>query len=241
MQWGGPENDLAYDVASDDAGNPSIFLRAGTDFFVTSATQSLTRVQAGYNIVRLDTNGLLTHTFPVHIEATGEINDPHIALGSGGAVFICALDIARNQFFVTKATPAGTGWTRYLDPSVGQQPFLGLGRQSRMDLCVDSKDNVYLTGVFGSRADFGDGVVLTASTGEAFVVKYASGGQCLGALAMGAGMGVTILLAPDEQALYINGWSAGGQIMGVSVPRQDQPRQGILRPGAFLVKLNLGK
>jgi hypothetical protein len=63
----------------------------------------------------------------------------------------------------------------------------------------------------------------------------------LGALKMGAGMGCTIRLAPDEQSLYINGWSAGGNIMGVSVPRQDDVRNGILRPGAFLVKLKVGK
>jgi hypothetical protein len=248
-QWGGTENDLAYDVASDDTGNPTIFLRAGSEFGITSATQSLVRMQRGYNIVTLDTNGLLTKTYAVPLQATGEIMDPHIALGKNRTVFICAFDVVRQQFFLAKAAPSGLVWTRYFDKSVGEQPFLGLGRESRMDLCVDSKDNVYLTGVFGTNVSFGEPsssipdslTSLKGSTGEAFVVKYSTNNQCLGALKMGAGMGCTIRLAPDEQSLYVNGWSAGGNIMGVRVPRQDDPRNGVLRPGAFLVKLKLGK
>jgi len=57
---------------------------------------------------------------------------------------------------------------------------------------------------------------------------------------MGDGLGVTVRLSPDEKALYVNGW-AEGSIMGTYIPNQDIPRQGILRPGAFLVKLKLTK
>jgi hypothetical protein len=107
-QWGGAENDLAYDVASDDIGNATIFLRAGSDFGITSATQSLVRMKTGYNIVRLDTNGLLTETFPVALEATGEITDAQIALGKNGAVYILALDEAKKQYFLAKVNRSGT-------------------------------------------------------------------------------------------------------------------------------------
>ena len=118
LQWGGPENDLAYDVASDNIGNATIFLRAGTPFPITSATRTLVNVQTGYNIVRLDTNGLLTETFPVSLQATGEITDTQIAHGKGGAVYILAKDEVKKQYFLAKVSRSGTAWIRYLPPAV---------------------------------------------------------------------------------------------------------------------------
>ncbi len=246
-QWGGTENDLAYDVASDDVGNPTIFLRAGSEFGITSATQSIVRMKTGYNIVTLDTNGLLTKTYPVPLEATGEITDAKIALGKSGSVYILALDEARKQYFLTKTSQAGTAWTHYLPKEVGTASLGGNtgGREGRMDLCADGNDNIYITGNVYNTVDFGNGTTLTAQTPpaqghDAFVAKYSPQNVCLGALSLGSGMGVTIRLSPDETALYVNGW-ATGKIMGVDIPDQSDPRNGVLRPGAFLVKLKLGK
>jgi hypothetical protein len=239
LHWGGEENDLAYDIASDEVGNPTIFLRAGTEFGITSATQTLVRMNTGYNIVRLDTNGLLTETFPVRLEAEGEITDAKIALGRGGVVYILAQDEVRQQAFLAKVTRAGTVWIRYFDPSVCIKGYYYSFR--RMDLCVDSQNNVYITSGFTKTADMGNGVGLMGQEPlvYAFVAKYSPNNECLGALNMGGNaMGITIRLAPDERSLYVNGW-ADGTILGQQVPNRDNIRQGIMQPGAFLVKLKL--
>ncbi len=239
-QWGGAENDLAYDVASDNIGNATIFLRAGSDFAITSATQSLVRMKTGYNIVRLDTNGLLTETFPVSLQATGELTDTQIALGKNGAVYILALDEAKKQYFLAKVNRSGTAWIRYFPPSVSdREKSIPSNRTARMGLTVDSKDCPYITGNFSGNVDLG-GTTLSSTSIQAFVAKYSPTNTCLGALAMGSGLGVTVRLSPDETALYVNGW-AQGSIMGTPIPSQDDPRNGVLRPGAFLVKLNLTK
>jgi hypothetical protein len=239
-QWGGTENDLAYDVASDDVGNATIFLRAGTDFAITSATQSLVRMTTGYNVVRLDTNGLLTETFPVQLQTTKEITDTKIALGKNGSVYILAKDQANYTYFLTKVSRSGTEWLRYLPPSVSDDgKTVPSNREARMDLTVDSKGCVYITGNFSGTIDLG-GATLNSSYTQAFVAKYSPANVCLGALAMGSGLGVTVRLSPEEDALYVNGW-AEGTIMGTPIPSQDDPRNGVLRPGAFLVKLKIGK
>lgn len=239
-QWGGPENDLAYDVASDNIGNATIFLRAGTPFPITSATRTLVNVQTGYNIVRLDTNGLLTETFPVTLPATGEIGNTQIVLGNNGAVYILAEDIQKKQYFLAKVHRSGTIWLRYLPPAVSdREKSVPINRNARMGITVDSKDCAYLTGNFSGRVDFG-GVTLTSETTQVFAAKYSPSNACQWAVAMGDGCGVSIKLSPQEDALYVNGWAAGS-IMGTYIPSQDMPRQGILRPGAFLVKLKLTK
>ena len=239
-QWGGPENDLAYDVASDDIGNATIFLRAGTPFPITSATRTLVNVQTGYNIVRLDTNGLLTETFPVALQATGEITDTQIALGKGGAVYILAKDEVKKQYFLAKVSRSGTVWIRYFPPAVADyNNYVPLNRTPRMGLITDSKDCAYITGHFHGTVDL-QGASLSSPSPQVFVAKYSPSGSCLGALAMGSGCGVTVRLSPDETALYVNGW-AEGRIMGTVIPSQDDPRNGIYRPGAFLVKLKLTK
>jgi hypothetical protein len=239
-QWGGQENDLAYDVTSDNIGNATIFLRAGSDFGITSATQSLVRMKTGYNIVRLDTNGLLTETFPVSLGATDEISDAQIALGNNGAVYILAKDEQRKQYFLAKVSKQGTAWTRYLPTSVSNRDnTVPTNRAARMGLTVDSKDCAYITGNFSGTVDFG-GASLSSGNVQAFVAKYSPNNSCLGALAMGSGLGVTVRLSPDEKSLYVNGW-ANGSIMGVGIPNQNDERNGVLRPGAFLVKLKIVK
>jgi hypothetical protein len=242
-QWGGPENDLAYDVASDDVCNATIFLRAGSDFGITSATQSLVRMKTGYNIVRLDTNGLLTETFPVQLEATAELTDTQIALGKNGVVYILAKDEAKKRYFLTKVSRSGTAWTRTFPAVVSDnEKTIPSNRYARMGLTVDSRDCPYITGNFSGTVDFG-GASLTAQGTEAFVAKYSPQNECLGAITMGAGLGVTVRLSPDETALYVNGWAGygGARIMGTPIQSYDDPRNGVLRPGAFLVKLKLTK
>jgi hypothetical protein len=237
LQWGGTENDLAYDVASDDIGNATIFLRAGSDFPITSATQSLVRMNVGYNVVRLDTNGLLTETFPVRLEAAAEITDTQIALGRDGTVYVLAKDEARKQYFLAKVLRSGTAWSRYLPDSVSKFGFTSsntFGREPRMGLTVDSKGCAYVTGNFTGTADLGSGVTLSTRSLEAFVAKYSPSNTCLGALKMGYGMGVTVRLSPQEDALYVNGWGEGS-ILGTSIPTNSRG------PGAFLVKLKLTK
>jgi hypothetical protein len=240
IQWGGPENDLAYDVASDNIGNATIFLRAGSDFGITSATQSIVRMKTGYNIARLDTNGLLTETFPVALEATGEITDAQIALSKGGAVYILAKDEVKKQYFLAKVSRSGTTWLRYFPPDVtNRDKSIPVNRDARMGLTVDSKDCAYITGNFSGTVDL-HGASLSSESVQVFTAKYSPSGSCLGALAMGNGLGVTVRLSPQEDALYVCGW-AEGRIMGTFIPSQDMPRLGILRPGAFLVKLKLTK
>jgi hypothetical protein len=239
LQWGGPENDLAYDVASDNIGNATIFLRAGSDFGITSATQSLVRMRTGYNIVRLDPNGLLTETFPVSLEAMGELTDTQIALGKSGTVYILAKDNVRAQYFLAKVSRSGTVWTHYFPTGVASTWLPGYGREPRMGLTTDSKENAYVTGIFTGAVNLGD-TTLTATSSEAFVAKYSSSNKCEWAVQMGVGMGVTVRLSPDETALYVNGW-ASGKIMGTAIPDQSDIRNGVMRPGAFLVKLKLGK
>lgn len=238
-QWGGVENDLAYDVASDDIGNATIFLRAGSDFGITSATQSLVRMKTGYNIVRLDTNGLLTETFPVSLQATGELTDTQIALGKSGTVYILAKDEQRKQYFLAKASRSGTVWTHYFPLGVAATWLPGYGREPRMGLTVDSQENIYVTGIFAGTVDLG-GTNLSTESAEAFVASYSSNNLFRGALKMGVGMGVTVRLSPDETALYVNGW-ASGAIMGTAIPDQSDIRNGVMRPGAFLVKLKIVK
>ena len=108
-----------------------------------------------------------------------------------------------------------------------------------MGLITDSKDCAYITGHFHGTVDL-QGASLSSPSPQVFVAKYSPSGSCLGALAMGSGCGVTVRLSPDETALYVNGW-AEGRIMGTVIPSQDDPRNGIYRPGAFLVKLKLTK
>jgi hypothetical protein len=236
-QWGGPENDLAYDVVSDDIGNATIFLRAGSDFGITSATQSLVRMKTGYNIVRLDTNGLLTETFPVSLEATGELTDTQIALGKSGTVYILAKDAVRAQYFLAKVSRSGTVWIHYFPTGVASTWLPDYGREPRMGLTTDSKENAYVTGIFTGAVNLGD-TTLTTTSSEAFVAKYSAANKCEWAVQMGVGMGVTVRLSPDETALYVNGW-ASGKIMGTYIPNQNDPRNGVIRPGAFLVKFKL--
>jgi hypothetical protein len=239
LQWGGLGNDLAYDVASDNIGNATIFLRAGSDFGITSATQSLVRMKTGYNIVRLDTNGLLTETFPVSLEAMGELTDTQIALGKSGTVYILAKDNVRAQYFLAKVSRFGTVWTHYFPTGVASTWLPGYGREPRMGLTTDSKENAYVTGIFTGAVNLGD-TTLTTPSSEAFVAKYTPTNKCEWAVKMGVGMGVTVRLSPDETALYVNGW-ASGRIMGTAIPDQSDIRNGVIRPGAFLVKLKLTK
>jgi hypothetical protein len=239
-QWGGPENDIAYDVASDNIGNPTVFLRAGSEFGITSATQSIVRMKTGYNIVKLDTNGLLTSTFPVKLEATGEIDDVHLALGRGNYVFILAKDEARKQYFLMKASPNGTDWTRYFGPDVSTNAVgFSVFVSPKMDLVVDSKENIYLTGSFTGTVNFGGSTSLqTDSTKqEAFAVKYSSVNVCLGATKIGGGTGVSIRLSPDENAVYVNGW-ATEYIFGTPIPAHGD-FSGAVQLGAFLVKFKM--
>jgi hypothetical protein len=108
-----------------------------------------------------------------------------------------------------------------------------------MGLTVDSKDCAYITGNFSGTVDLG-GASLSSTDVQVFVAKYSPTNTCLGALAMGSGLGVTVRLSPDEKALYVNGW-ADGSIMGTYIPDQNDVRNGIYRPGAFLVKLKMVK
>jgi hypothetical protein len=242
-QWGGAENDLAYDVASDSlTGHATIFLRAGSDFGITSATQSLVRMKPGYNIVRLDTNGLLTETFPVALEATGELTDAQIALGVNGTLYILAKDEQRKQYFLAYVSRSGTRWIRYFPTSVtDKNNTFPTNRDARMGIISDSKGCAYITGSFSGTVDWGgvslSGVSLSGGS-QAFVAKYSPVNTCLGALKLDTGFGVTLRLSPQEDALYVNGWAAG-VIMGVVIPNYDDPRNGVLRPGAFLLKLKL--
>lgn len=239
LQWGGPENDIAYDVAADTiSGSATIFIRAGSPFSITSATLSPVQVQTGYNIVRLNMNGLLTETFPVALQAQGEISDAQIALAKGGSIYILAKDEQRKQYFLTKVNRSATLWMRYLPAEVSNDArSIPSNRSARMGLTVDSQDCVYITGNFSGTVDLG-GISVTSQSVQAFVAKYSPEGSCLGALPMGGGLGVTVRLSPNEDALYVNGWAAGS-ILGTPIPSQDNPSRGILRPGAFLVKLKL--
>jgi hypothetical protein len=239
-QWGGPENDIAYDVASDNIGNPTVFLRAGSDFGITSATQTIVRMKTGYNIVKLDTNGLLTSTFPVKLDATGEIADVHLALGQGNTFFILARDEERNEYFLMKASPNGTNWTRYFGANVSIHVVGYANVEPRMDVVVDSKESLYLTGSFSGTVNFGGSTSLQTdqTKQEAFAVKYSSANVCLGATKIGGGTGVSIRLSPDENAIYINGW-ATENILGTVIPDHSDVRNGVLQPGAFLVKFKL--
>jgi hypothetical protein len=241
-QWGGTENDLAYDVASDTAGNATIFLRAGSDFAITSATQTLVRVKTGYNIVRLDTNGLLTQTFPVRLDAQGEISDTKIALAPNKTIYILAKDEQRKQYFLANVSATATSWIHYFPTTVSTKITYFYGYYSRMDVVADSKSNAYITGSFYDATDFGSGKVLPDPNGTtAFVAKYSPANVCIGATALGSGTGITIRLSPQEDALYVNGWG-GGPIMGVDIP---DPNAGLptrlreFRSPAFLVKLKL--
>jgi hypothetical protein len=104
-----------------------------------------------------------------------------------------------------------------------------------MGLTVDSKDCAYITGNFAGTVDFG-GVTVNSQYTQAFVAKYSPANTCLGAFQLGTGMGVTVRLAPNETAVYVNGWAVGN-IMGMNIPSTN----GGINPGAFLVKLKLTK
>lgn len=241
-QWGGPENDLAYDVASDGIGNATIFLRAGSDFAITSATQSLVKMKVGYNIVRLDTNGLLTETFPVRLEAQGEITNTKIVLAPNRVVYITAKDEQKKQYFLAKVNSSGTEWVRYFHSSVSTGITSFYGYYSSLDLTTDSKGNVYLTGSYFDASDFGSGKVLAAPGGiMAFVAKYSPDNVCLEAMPLGSGTGMSIRLSPQEDAVYINGWGTG-PILGVEIPDPNAnlpTRDREFRSPAFLVKLRM--
>jgi hypothetical protein len=241
-QWGGTENDLAYDVASDTAGNATIFLRAGSDFAITSATQTLVRMKTGYNIVRLDTNGLLTETFPVRLDVQGEISEVKIALAPNKTIYILAKDELRKQYFLANVSATATTWIRYFPTTVSTKVTYFYEYLSRMDIVTDSKSNAYITGSFYDQADFGTNTVLSAgSAPQVFVAKYSPNNTCFGATSMGTGTGVAIRLSPQEDAVYVNGW-ATDTIMGVEVP---DPNAGLptrlreFRSPAFLVKLRV--
>jgi hypothetical protein len=109
-----------------------------------------------------------------------------------------------------------------------------------MDLVVDSKENIYLTGSFTGTVNFGGSTSLqTDSTKqEAFAVKYSSVNVCLGATKIGGGTGVSIRLSPDENAVYVNGW-ATEYIFGTPIPAHGDIRNGVVQLGAFLVKFKL--
>ena len=227
--WGGTENDFLFDVASDSvSGNVTIFLRAGSEFGITSATQSLVPMKLGYNIVKLDTNALLTSTFPVTLEAPQEISDTQIALGKGNTVFILAKDESRKQYFISKVSPSGTAWTRYLDATTA-------GAGTAMRFIVDSKENIYITGNFAQSADFGNGTPLIGGGITAYVASYTTNNVFRGAMNLGNGAGETIRLSPQEDAIYINGW-AFGNILGMDVPGSNSP---YYKVRGFLVKLKL--
>jgi hypothetical protein len=227
QQWGGPENDLAYDVASDNIGNPTIFLRAGSDFGITSATQSIVRMKTGYNIVKLDTNGLLTSTFSVSLQAAGEISDVQIAIGKGSTVFIFAKDEIRQQYFLAKVTSSGTAWTRYFDSST-----IAEGRE--MGFITDSKENIYVTGLFSGAISPNDAPI-TGGTSGAFVSSYSTNNVARGAMALGSGVGVSVRLSPQEDVLYVSGW-AFDKILGVDVRGNDLP---YYKAKGFVAKLGL--
>jgi hypothetical protein len=228
QQWGGPENDLAYDVASDNIGNPTVFLRAGSDFGITSATQSIVRMKTGYNIVKLDTNGLLTSTFPVTLQAAGEISDVQIAIGKGSTVFIFAKDEVRQQYFLAKVTSSGTSWTRYFDSST-----IAEGRE--MGFITDSKENIYVTGLFSGAISPNDAPI-TGGTSGAFVSSYSTNNVARGAMALGSGVGVNVRLSPQEDVLYVSGWAFVGEILGVNVHGNNLPSY---KAQGFVAKLSL--
>jgi hypothetical protein len=241
-QWGGPENDLAYDVASDEIGNATIFLRAGSDFAITSATQSLVKMKIGYNIVRLDTNGLLTETFSVRLDAQREISNTKIALAPNNVIYITAKDEQKKQYFLAKVNSSGTEWIRYFHSSVSTGITYFYGYYSSLDLTTDSRGNVYLTGSYYDASDFGSGKVFAAPGGTmAFVAKYSPSNVCLEAMPLGSGTGISIRLSPQEDAIYINGWGTG-PILGVNIPDPNAnlpTRDREFRSPAFLVKLRI--
>lgn len=238
-QWGGSENDIAYDVVSDAIGNPTIFLRAGTDFGITSATQSIVRMKTGYNVVKLDTNGLLISTFPVRLEANAEIGDVQFAWGRNNNFFLLARDEQRKQYFLMKGSPNGTLWTRYFDPKISIRYSYTLYRAlpPRMGMTLDSKENVYLTGSIYGTVNFGGTILQTGEDkDEVFLAKYSSTNTCLGAITMGKGRGINIRLSSDETSVFINGWANGEPIMGAGSP---SPNDKLFNGDAFLAKVKV--
>ncbi len=237
-QWGGAENDVAYGVLGDNDGNATIFLRAGSDFGITSATQSLVRMKTGYNVVKLDTNGLMLSTYTVPLQAQGEISHVELATAGGDAMFILAKDEKRGEYFLVKASPAGIAWTRYFGQQVStKRPLVfrqfGIEQIPYMGLTSDSKGNAYITGNYYHAVDFGGRVLDSEGLPEMFVASYSGTNALRGVVSAskGSSTGYTLRLSPDEQSLYVTGWGEG-EVLGVKIPSS---------PLTFLVKLKLTK
>jgi hypothetical protein len=240
-QWGGMENDVAYAILGGKDGSATIFLQAGTNFSITSATQSLVQMTPGYNVVKLDTNGFLVSTYPVRLDVQGELARVEIAQADGDALYITGKDLGRNEYFLSKVSPAGTAWTRYLGKNISSQLTYFYMYFPQLGLTSDSQGNAYIAGNFYGSADFGGQTLQAGDVAQMFVASYSSNNMLRGALSMGTGTGVVVRLSPEEDAIYVTGWGTG-PIMGVNIPDPNAnlpTREREFRSPAFLVKLKL--
>lgn len=243
-QWGGVEDDILHALASDKQGNLSVLLQAGTDFAITSATQTLVKMSPGYNLVTLDTAGLLTATFPIRWQAQGDIAYAELAFADGKAFYISAFDVQRRQFFLAKVSPSGTQWVRYFPAEVSTKESYFYKQRPHLAITTDRAGNVYVTGSFHNTVDFGGQELASGQEAQLFVASYSPNNVLRGVLGMGAdgsAVGHVIRLSPSEDAVYLSGWGVGS-ILGVplydrnlSLPTRDR----VFRSPAFVVKLKI--
>ncbi|NQT26708.1 T9SS type A sorting domain-containing protein [candidate division KSB1 bacterium] len=194
---GGTERDALWDLAIDQNGNCYVV----GSFNGTASFNGTNLISQGYNdifVAKYNASGNLiwAHKFGagdydeakcVAVDADSNI----LVAGSFGGTVDFGANIlsGASDIFLLKMNPEGNVlWAKKAG---------GPGIESVEDIVLDETDNIYLTGGFATRAQFGSIVLTTADDQNAFVAKYNTAGDVQWANGYGggkwlSGYGITI-------------------------------------------------
>lgn len=177
-RYGAALYDYAYGVAVDGAGN--VF---ATGYFQQSASfGGATLTSAGSTdvfVAKYSPDGV--HAWSRRGGGTDTDQALRIAVDSAGNVVVVGtfygtadfgggnrISAGSNDVFVAKYDAAGT--------HLWSQRFGDTSSDAAYSVAIDPNQNIYVTGAFGVKIDFGGGTLMSAGSSDIFIVKFDAGG-----------------------------------------------------------------
>lgn len=219
-QFGGPANQVVYDLAVDDDGNSYAtgYFQDTADFDGGPGTAPMTATNRDAFVAKLDTAGALQ--WARQFSGAAEEHGNSIAVDANGAVVLTGsfqdtvdfdpgvetfeLSAEGSDIFLAKLSPNGEFvWAR---------AFGGSEADEGIAVALDSGGSVYASGYFGGRASFGNGTSFTTfGNWDIFVLKLTAAGNPVWARQLGgSSYDITTTIAYDPRGhLYATGYFYG--------------------------------
>ena len=223
---GSTSDEYGNSIAVDAAGNSIITGRfTGSASFL--GTNLVSSGQDEIFLMKLNSNG-----DRLWLRKAGGTNTDEAyctALDSSGNVYIAGRFTSVATFGSTNLTSAGSH-DMFLAKYDLNGNFLWARRGGGVNVdyanavCTDSSGNVLVTGVFSSTATFGNSVLTSGGSKDAFVVKYDSAGNVLWANSFGgASDDSSFSIAADSAGnVFVSGWLIGSAVFAGNIVIQSR-------------------